>query len=87
MVCRVILKALKICGRETIPVSAMGRGNRGRFVTTKRTADGGIDGRLYFGLPDSKELDSMIIEVKAGATWGSRKCASYGPSWILMTRC
>ena len=25
------------------------------FVTTKRTADGGIDGRLYFGVPDERE--------------------------------
>ncbi len=34
------------------------------FVTTKRTADGGIDGRLYFGSPKDKELKSMVIEVK-----------------------
>ena len=36
------------------------------FVTTKRAADGGIDGRLYFALPDKRELQSMIIEVKGG---------------------
>ncbi len=36
------------------------------FVTSKRTADGGIDGRLYFDLPDRRELASMIIEVKGG---------------------
>ncbi len=36
------------------------------FVTTKRTADGGIDGRLYFGSSKDKELKSMVIEVKGG---------------------
>ncbi|MDE0527658.1 MAG: site-specific DNA-methyltransferase [Truepera sp.] len=45
------------------------------FVTSKRTADGGIDGRLYFAPPDEHgpislggrgELQSMAIEVKGG---------------------
>ena len=47
------------------------------FVTAKRTADGGIDGRLYFYAPDysglvpgdtplSDTLESMVIEVKGG---------------------
>ena len=36
------------------------------FVTTKRTADGGIDGRLYFDHPDHRDIQSMIIEVKGG---------------------
>ena len=36
------------------------------FVTTKKTADGGIDGRLYFGLPNKPDLESMVIEVKGG---------------------
>lgn len=36
------------------------------FVTTKKTADGGIDGRLYFSLPNQPELESMVIEVKGG---------------------
>ncbi|MDE0033994.1 MAG: DNA methyltransferase [Deltaproteobacteria bacterium] len=36
------------------------------FVTSKRTADGGIDGRLYFGVPWRPELQSMVIEVKGG---------------------
>ena len=40
------------------------------FVTTKRTADGGIDGRLYFGLPDARDLSSMAIEVKGGRNVG-----------------
>ncbi len=35
------------------------------FATTKRTADGGIDGRLYFGDVD-RDLKSMVIEVKGG---------------------
>lgn len=36
------------------------------FVTTKRTADGGIDGRLYFDMPGERDLQSMILEVKGG---------------------
>jgi DNA modification methylase len=36
------------------------------FVTTKRTADGGIDGRLYYALPGATALESMAIEVKGG---------------------
>ena len=37
------------------------------FVTTRQTADGGIDGRLYFATPDRRDLASMVIEVKGGA--------------------
>ena len=37
------------------------------FVTSKRTADGGIDGRVYFAIPDEKDLQSMVVEVKGGA--------------------
>ena len=36
------------------------------FVTTKRSADGGIDGRVYFAVPHAKDLQSMVIEVKGG---------------------
>ncbi len=36
------------------------------FVTTKKTADGGIDGRLYFSMPGTDDLRSMAIEVKGG---------------------
>ena len=36
------------------------------FVTTKRTADGGIDGRLYFDMPGERDLQSMVLEVKGG---------------------
>ncbi len=37
------------------------------FVTSKKTSDGGIDGRLYFRQNwQSKELDSMVLEVKGG---------------------
>ena len=37
------------------------------FVTSKRTSDGGIDGRIYFRQNwQSKELDSMVLEVKGG---------------------
>ena len=42
------------------------------FVTSKRTADGGIDGRLYFAMPTEHGLGghgdphSMAIEVKGG---------------------
>ena len=37
------------------------------FVTSRRTGDGGIDGRLYFSLQDYGKLESMVIEVKGGA--------------------
>ena len=40
------------------------------FVTTRRTADGGIDGRLYFAVPNEKDLQSMVLEVKGGANVG-----------------
>ena len=36
------------------------------FVTSRKTADGGIDGRLYFSMPDKPDLQSMVIEVKGG---------------------
>ena len=36
------------------------------FVTTRRTADGGIDGRLYFDVPGERDLQSMALEVKGG---------------------
>ena len=36
------------------------------FVTTRRTADGGIDGRLYFPVSGKRDLQSMVIEVKGG---------------------
>ena len=36
------------------------------FVTTKRTADGGVDGRLYFAVQSERDLQSMAIEVKGG---------------------
>ena len=36
------------------------------FVTEKRSADGGIDGRIYFELADMKDLQSMVVEVKGG---------------------
>ena len=39
------------------------------FVTTKRTADGGIDGRVYFAVPRcTSSLQSMVVEVKGGAS-------------------
>ena len=41
------------------------------FVTTKRSADGGIDGRIYFPLaPEAKDLDSMAVEVTGGRNVG-----------------
>ena len=36
------------------------------FVTARRTADGGIDGRLYFDMPGKPDLQSMVLEVKGG---------------------
>ncbi len=40
------------------------------FVTTKRTADGGIDGRIYFDLPGHDDFQSMALEVKGGRNVG-----------------
>ena len=40
------------------------------FVTTRRTADGGIDGRLYFDVPGERDFQSMAIEVKGGKNVG-----------------
>ena len=40
------------------------------FVTTKRSADGGVDGRVYFTVPHAQELQSMVIEVKGGVNVG-----------------
>ena len=37
------------------------------FVTTKRSAAGGIDGRVYFAVPHAQDLQSMVVEVKGGA--------------------
>ena len=37
------------------------------FVTTNRAADGGVDGRLYFAVPDNPSLQSMVVEVKGGS--------------------
>ena len=37
------------------------------FVTTKRSADGGVDGRVYFAVPHAQALQSMVVEVKGGA--------------------
>lgn len=36
------------------------------FVTSKKSADGGIDGRIYFPVWGEKDLQSMVIEVKGG---------------------
>lgn len=36
------------------------------FVTSKQTADGGIDGRLYFSVAQDAPLESMVLEVKGG---------------------
>ena len=36
------------------------------FPTDRKTADGGIDGRIYFEVPGEDELQSMILDVKGG---------------------
>lgn len=36
------------------------------FVNVKRTADDGIDGRIYFDMPGEKIFQSMALEVKGG---------------------
>ncbi len=40
------------------------------FVTSRKTGDGGIDGRLYFNHPNYKELKSLVLEVKGGKNVG-----------------
>ena len=40
------------------------------FVTTKRAADGGVDGRLYFARPGFRAFRSMLIAVKGGTNVG-----------------
>ena len=40
------------------------------FGTSKRTNDGGVDGRLYFAEREGGDLQSMIIEVKGGKNVG-----------------
>ena len=40
------------------------------FVTSKRTADGGIDGRIYFDMPGHEDFQSMALEVKGGRNVG-----------------
>lgn len=40
------------------------------FVTTRRSGDGGVDGRIYFAMPDKKDLQSMAVEVKGGKNVG-----------------
>ena len=40
------------------------------FVTTRKSGDGGVDGRIYFNLPAKKELQSMAVEVKGGKNVG-----------------
>ncbi len=39
------------------------------FVTARKTADGGIDGRLYFDM-GGRNLESMMLEVKGGRNIG-----------------
>ena len=48
------------------------------FVTAKRSADGGIDGRIYFEIPSEKELQSMILEVKGGRNVSIVDVRSFG---------
>ena len=38
----------------------------GGFVPTKQTADGDLDGRIYFRIPGERDLQSMVVEVKGG---------------------
>ena len=40
------------------------------FVTTRKGHDGRIDGRLYFDMPGSDDLHSMVLEVKGGRKVG-----------------
>ena len=38
------------------------------FVTTRKSRDGGVDGRLYFPIGESDDLKAMKLQVKGGKT-------------------
>ena len=38
------------------------------FVTTRKSRDGGVDGRLYFPVDDDNDLKAMKLQVKGGET-------------------
>ena len=40
------------------------------YATDQKTADGGVDGRLFFEMEEGGQLESMIIEVKGGQNVG-----------------
>ncbi len=40
------------------------------FVTSRKSGDGGIDGRLYYDLQGYGDLQSMVLEVKGGRNVG-----------------
>ena len=64
-------KGQKTSGNATSTTSKSGQSSRSKgFVTTKRSADGGVDGRVYFTVPHAQELQSMVIEVKGGVNVG-----------------
>ena len=46
------------------------------FVNVKRTADDGIDGRIYFDMPGEKIFQSMALEVKGGQHVGIKDVRS-----------
>ena len=46
------------------------------FVNAKRSADDGIDGRIYFDMPGEKVLQSMALEVKGGTNVGIKDVRS-----------
>ena len=46
------------------------------FVNAKRSADDGIDGRIYFDMPGEKVLQSMALEVKGGTNVGIKDLRS-----------
>lgn len=46
------------------------------FVNAKRSADDGIDGRIYFDMPGEKILQSMALEVKGGMNVGIKDLRS-----------
>jgi hypothetical protein len=56
------------------------------FVTSRRTADGGIYGRLYFSIPDERDLQSMILEVKGGKKVSINALRALRGALTVMTR-
>ena len=59
------------------------------FVTTKRSADGGIDGRIYFGLPNEPDLQRHgdRSQGRANGQHSSDLASACMACWRTVRRC